>query len=326
MADALDSGRLCLDGARTVIDALAHISGFTTADDLASAERFLVEQSALVPVASLRPLVRALIDHYDTDGVEPREEALRRKRFLKVWQKDGLLHGRFAADPESGGFLLAALDARIAPGREVRFLDEDELATEEAMEDDRTSEQRRLDVLVSMARDSLRHDDGDMSGTAVTLLVGMTLGQLTTGVGGAQIFGVEEPISAATARRLACDAKIIPYVLGGDSVPLDFGKARRLYSETQRLALAVESGGCSWLTCAEPPGRCQAAHIDAWWADDGPTDLRNGILLCPYHHRRFDQDGWSLTVEDGVPYFLPPPWIDPTGTPRRAKRRAVLPT
>src|SRR5215218_2464419 len=85
-------------------------------------------RAALVPVADLRGVARSVIDHIDTDGIEPREEALRQQSFLKVWQKDGLLQGRFAADPESGGFLLTALDARTAPRREVRFADEDEAA------------------------------------------------------------------------------------------------------------------------------------------------------------------------------------------------------
>jgi hypothetical protein len=36
------------------------------------------------------------------------------------------------------------------------------------------------------------------------------------------------PIPAETARRHACDACIIPVVLGGNSRPLDVGRARRL--------------------------------------------------------------------------------------------------
>jgi Domain of unknown function (DUF222) len=32
-------------------------------------------------------------------------------------------------------------------------------------------------------------------------------------------------ISAATARRIACDCKVIPVVLGGDGEPLDVGRA-----------------------------------------------------------------------------------------------------
>lgn len=48
---------------------------------------------------------------------------------------------------------------------------------------------------------------------------------------------IEHPISAATARRLAFEAGIIPIVLGGDSQVLEFGRARRLFTKEQRLAL-----------------------------------------------------------------------------------------
>src|SRR5215218_8394129 len=44
VAEALDSGRLCLDGARIIIDALAHISRFTGVEEVERAERFLLEQ------------------------------------------------------------------------------------------------------------------------------------------------------------------------------------------------------------------------------------------------------------------------------------------
>ncbi len=88
--------------------------------------------------------------------------------------------------------------------------------------------------------------------------------------------------------------------------------------------MAVRDGGCQWPTCDVPPGHCDAAHITAWDQGDGkphgPTNLDNGILLCPFHHRRFDNDGWTLTTIDGTPHLIPPTWIDPTQTPRRAGR------
>ncbi|HJT03677.1 MAG TPA: DUF222 domain-containing protein [Pseudonocardiaceae bacterium] len=43
-------------------------------------------------------------------------------------------------------------------------------------------------------------------------------------------------ISAAEARRLACDACIVPMVLGSDSMPLDVGREQRLATAAQRDA------------------------------------------------------------------------------------------
>jgi len=133
---------------------------------------------------------------------------------------------------------------------------------------------------------------------------------------------VDERISAATARRLAAQAEIIPVVLGSPSEPLDQGRAVRLFTEAQRRALAVRDGGCVWPGCNAPPGWCEVAHIVAWMLG-GMTDLANGVLLCPFHHRRFDHDGWEMRWIDGVLYLIPPAWVDPTRAPRRAGRLPV---
>ena len=51
-----------------------------------------------------------------------------------------------------------------------------------------------------------------------------------------------------------------------------------------------------------------------------PTDLDNLCLLCDHHHDRIDTGGWQITMRDGVPWFTPPTWLDPTQTPRRNHR------
>jgi len=89
--------------------------------------------------------------------------------------------------------------------------------------------------------------------------------------------------------------------------------------------MVARDGGCGWPTCLEPPGRCQSAHIKGWHQGTGkprgPTDLANGILFCPYHHRRYDNDGWDLQPINGTPHLIPPTWIDPAQTPRRCGQR-----
>jgi Domain of unknown function (DUF222) len=149
--------------------------------------------------------------------------------------------------------------------------------------------------------------------------VTMSLESLLSGLGAAQIDGIDEPISARTARRLACDAQIIPIVLGGRSELLDLGHGARLFSEVQRRALSTRDGGCIWPSCSAPPGWCEVAHLKAW-ALGGRTDLNNGALMCPFHHRRFDHDQWEIEWENGVPYLIPPPWVDPARLRRRAGR------
>jgi hypothetical protein len=185
--------------------------------------------------------------------------------------------------------------------------------------DTRPLAQKRVDALVAVCRESLANDHGSLAGTSVTMLVTVPLEVLQSGVGTAEIAGVDELISASTARRLCAEAELIPTVLGTGSEVLDLGRSARLYSSAQRRALAARDGGCIWPGCTMPPAWCEVAHLLAWLLG-GDTDLDNGALMCPHHHRRFDNDGWALHREDGRPYLIPPPWLDPEQTPRRAGR------
>ena len=93
-------------------------------------------------------------------------------------------------------------------------------------------------------------------------------------------------ISAREARRLACRAGLIPMVLDGDSVPLDLGRERRLFSKAQRIALAHRYGGCAAVNCDRPPAWTEAHHLDQWH-QGGRTDLRADPALpaAPPHGR-----------------------------------------
>ena len=94
------------------------------------------------------------------------------------------------------------------------------------------------------------------------------------------------------------DAQLIPVVLGGASEVLDLGRSRRLFTKAQRLALAERDDGCAWPGCPHPPSYTEAHHIRWWEAHAGPTDLRNGVLLCSSHHHRVHHDDWDIAVRD----------------------------
>src|SRR5690606_19234438 len=112
-------------------------------------------------------------------------------------------------------------------------------------------------------------------------------------------------LSAGEVRRLACDAGVIPQVLGGKSVPLDLGAERRLFTKHQRMALAHRDGGCSFPGCDRPPGWCETHHVRDRWADGGTTDLADGALLCSYHHHTVHSEHWQYRVNprDGIPEY-----------------------
>jgi hypothetical protein len=123
------------------------------------------------------------------------------------------------------------------------------------------------------------------------------------------------PISAETARRLACDAFIVAAVLGTSSEVLDIGRLSRAVPRPMRRALVARDRGCAFPGCGRPPRWCQAHHIAHWTRDRGPTCLSNLVLLCGRHHRVIHHEGWEVRIdENGLPVFRPPRWIDPDQT------------
>jgi hypothetical protein len=91
-------------------------------------------------------------------------------------------------------------------------------------------------------------------------------------------------ISASAARRIACQAGILPAVLGGPGQILDLGRHHRFFSDPQRTALAVVYDTCAAEGCDRPFAWSELHHQHPW-SKGGPTDLDLAIPLCGYHHR-----------------------------------------
>ncbi|MDD7919038.1 HNH endonuclease signature motif containing protein [Actinomycetospora callitridis] len=144
--------------------------------------------------------------------------------------------------------------------------------------------------------------------------------QLATGHGTLDSGALADP---ATVRRWACDADIVPLVLGSKSEPLDIGRRSRLIPDAMRRALNFRDGGCAFPGCTRRPRRCHAHHIDHW-GNGGPTSLDNLTLLCRHHHQVIHHGHWRIDMIDGLPWFTPPPWIDPDRQPRPGGRSAAV--
>ena len=67
--------------------------------------------------------------------------------------------------------------------------------------------------------------------------------QLAIGYGA---LGSEALVDPRTVRRLACDAEIVPMVLGSRSEPLDVGRLQRTVTDAIRRALNLRDGGCAF--------------------------------------------------------------------------------
>jgi hypothetical protein len=147
----------------------------------------------------------------------------------------------------------------------------------------RTYAQRQADALVELVRRTMQAGTLPKHGGEPTQLVlTMRLDDLLKGLGAA-FLPTGEAISATQARKLACDAAIIPAVLSSNGVPLDVGRAKRHFEGKLRKALDLRDGGCAFPGCDIPAAWCDAHHIRHWW-NGGKTSLDNGVLLCRHHH------------------------------------------
>ena len=135
---------------------------------------------------------------------------------------------------------------------------------------------------------------------------------------GAGTLDTGERITPEAARRIGCDAHILPVVFDGASQPLDVGRAHRLVCGALRQALIVRDRGCGFPGCDRLPRWCDAHHVRHWQAG-GPTCLSNIVLLCGFHHGEIHKaDNWTVFIAaDGLPTFIPPKHVDPEQRPRR---------
>ena len=164
------------------------------------------------------------------------------------------------------------------------------------------------------------------------MVVTIGLDALRSGLGMGTLCSSGECLSAGDIRRLACDADIIPAVLGGDSQILDLGRGSRLFTGSTRQLLVLRDQGCVFPGCNAPPTVCEGHHITPWWAG-GTTALSNLVLLCPHHHGvveppRFWElpppDRWEVRLNhDGRPEFIPPRRRDPDRQPIPGNRPGV---
>ena len=69
-----------------------------------------------------------------------------------------------------------------------------------------------------------------------------------------------------------------------------------------------------------PPSWCVGHHARKTWGDGSGTDLQDGVLICPRHHRVVHAKGWEIRFINGIPEYIPPASIDPQRRPQRNNR------
>src|SRR6266545_3651241 len=131
---------------------------------------------------------------------------------------------------------------------------------------------------------------------------------------GSGLVSFGDGLSVDAIRRIACDAGVIPVVLGSNSEPLDVGREHRLVTPAMRRALIARDQGCIIPGCDAPPGHCDAHHV-IHWIDGGKTAVVNLVLVCTPHHRAIHRDTWIVTITDGQVNVTRPDWTEPDPRP-----------
>ncbi|WP_300429845.1 HNH endonuclease signature motif containing protein [uncultured Nocardioides sp.] len=183
----------------------------------------------------------------------------------------GMVHGRFSIPTLHGAMLAKAIQALTWAKQdpaEVRQTRPTPVAAGQAF----TELLERLDA----------KDLPTVGGVGATVVVTMTIDSLMGGLAAAAL-DTGEVISAGAARRLACEAGVIPMVLGGKSEVLDVGRRRRFHTRAQRLAIAQRDKTCVVGGCDAPPSRCHVHHVIPW-SEGGGTSVKDGRLYCSAHH------------------------------------------
>ena len=220
---ALGAGRIHLDQAQVIVEAVEDLpEDFVDEEIRAKAEEFLLEQAGEHDAITLRRLAKRLVEvaaPEQADAAEAarleREEAAARAAARLTMSDDGhgKTHGRFTIPTHHAAMLRAALLAIAAPKHQHAVNGAGAVGAERRPGPERMG-QAFCEFLERYPTDRLP----DAGGVAATIVVTMTLESLLGGLRAAHLH-TGETISATEARRLACQAGIVPAVLDGAGPP-----------------------------------------------------------------------------------------------------------
>jgi hypothetical protein len=191
--------------------------------------------------------------------------------------------GRLDANLEPEAFHAAQAALRLAMGRKND-------------DDARSLPQRRHDALAEVFGFFLDHQTHRIGGRHrphVNITIG--LDSLLAGRGQGT-FDDAAPVTAADARRLACDASVHRVITRSDGSVLDYGRATRTVAAALFTVLCLRDHGCRFPGCDRPAHLADAHHIKHW-VDHGETNEDNLVLLCRWHHRVIHRRGWTIELK-----------------------------
>ncbi len=242
--------------------------------------------------SAVKQLHQEILARYGLEGEFPDEQDAR-KRFVELSSgrdDGGIYRYELTLDAEGRAVLEAALGPLPRPQPEP-----------DGTVDPRPVGRRRGGALVEVCRRAVAAGDRPATSCKAAVFVTMTWDELRTAAGAGPVVGSLDGgslLGPETVRRMACDAAVIPVVLGSDSEILDAGRAQRLFNPAQLKTLWLRDQQCTFPGCQVPAYWTDAHHL--WhWIDSGPTELANGALLCGRHHTIVHHAQLAGTLIDG---------------------------
>jgi len=292
-ATALTQARINGEQAEAILRGLDTLPADLEPDLVVEAEEHLLELAKDFDAKSLRNLARSILevvapevaDEHLAKQLEKEERDAAAAARFSMWEDShGKVHGKFTLDAFSGACLKKALLALAAPKHR---------ASKAPLGDRLPTPERLGQAFMEYVQRYPTQKLPKAGGLNATVVVLMELETLMDGLKAAKL-DTGETISPALSRRLACEAGIIPAVLGGKSEVLDLGRSRRFHSKPQRIVATIEHGGCDAEGCDAPPGMTQMHHVVPW-SEGGETNTRDVLMLCPPDHRRIHDPRYSTT-------------------------------
>jgi Domain of unknown function (DUF222) len=181
--------------------------------ELAALECELVELAARTTVERFDRKVRDLARRLSRDDGLRHHERLKAQRAVARWiDGEGMCITRISLDPEADARFSAVFDAAVA--------------AEQAQPDEgRTFDQLKADAFLNL----VTAPAAPGTQRPAQLLALIDYDTMAEGLHERSVCETfdGQPLPPATVRRLACEAEIIPVVLGGDGQVLEVGRARR---------------------------------------------------------------------------------------------------
>ena len=274
---------------------------------VADSEALTADVESLVEAASDNHRGRGLTTRelrsaisYATQLIKSAEDLERdehRRRLARSLHKSqgpaGMSRYQVILDPEGAAILDAAVQALSAP-----------VKGPDGEPDPRSAATRRADALLEIVRRGVSSPGAQPKTEKAHVVVTIPLAHLIEECRGAGLAMNGELLSPAVVRRMACDARIIPMVLGSKGDVLDIGLGDRFFTPAQRTAVWHRDRHCTFPGCTIPAEWSDVHHVQ-WWSRGGPTDFANAALLCGRHHTLVHQRDLTATVTDtGVTWHV----------------------